>query len=295
MALKTMISDMMRIPIAEITNISVVKKGMTNRSFLFSYGGAEYILRIPGEGTESLIDRKKEAAVYAVLKDSDICDHVVCFHPETGYKISKYYRNARVCDAQNFAEVKQCMDFLRIFHQKKFWVPHTFDLWERIDYYESLWTGETIYQDYKAIKSKVRQLKKFIITDKREYCLCHIDAVPDNFLLTGKEVHLIDWEYAGMQDPHVDIAMFGIYSFYDRQQMDKLIDFYFQGNCPEQVRIKIYCYVAICGLLWSNWCEYKRMSGVAFGEYAMRQYQYAKEYFEIVKNITGIRTTGADE
>ena len=55
------------------------------------------------------------------------------------------------------------------------------------------------------------------------------------------------------------------------------------------MRIKIYCYIAICGLLWSNWCEYKRMCGVEFGEYPAKQYQYAKEYFDIVKSEIGIR------
>ena len=39
----------------EITDITVLKKGMTNRSFLFSSKGKKYIMRIPGEGTEQLI------------------------------------------------------------------------------------------------------------------------------------------------------------------------------------------------------------------------------------------------
>ena len=107
--------------------------------------------------------------------------------------------------------------------------------------------------------------------------------MPDNFLFTADgQVRLIDWEYAGMQDPHVDIAMFCIYALYDREGVDRLIDLYFEGNCPRQTRIKIYCYIAACGLLWSNWCEYKRSLGVEFGEYSLRQYRYAKEYYRIV-------------
>ena len=35
-----------------------------------------------------------------------------------------------------------------------------------------------------------------------------------------EEIRLIDWEYAGMQDPHVDIAMFCIYSLYKKEQVD---------------------------------------------------------------------------
>ena len=94
---------------------------------------------------------------------------------------------------------------------------------------------------------------------------------------------MIDWEYAGMADPHIDIAMFAIYSFYNKEQIDHLIDLYFDYHCTEDNRIKIYCYVAACGFLWSNWCEYKNLLGVDFGEYSLRQYRYAKDYYTIVQ------------
>ena len=118
--------------------------------------------------------------------------------------------------------------------------------------------------------------------------MAHIDAVPDNFLFMTDErgeedIRMIDWEYAGMQDPHIDIAMFCIYSFYDKEQVDHLINLYFKEGCERMIRIKIYCYIAACGLLWSNWCEYKRELGVEFGEYSLRQYRYAKEYYRIVR------------
>ena len=36
-------------------------------------------------------------------------------------------------------------------------------------------------------------------------------------------INLIDWEYAGMHDPHIDIAMFSIYSLYNKKQIDSFI------------------------------------------------------------------------
>lgn len=90
-----------------------------------------------------------------------------------------------------------------------------------------------------------------------------------------------------MQDPHIDIAMFAIYSMYDKKSIDRIIDIYFNYNCEANVRIKIYAYIACCGLLWSNWCEYKLLVGVEFGEYAMKQYRYAKDYYKIVKTMLG--------
>lgn len=88
-----------------------------------------------------------------------------------------------------------------------------------------------------------------------------------------------------MQDPHIDIAMFAIYALYDRKQIDHLIDLYFENQCQEETRLKIYSYIASCGLLWSNWCEYKRKLGVDFGEYSICQYQYAKDYYKVVKDF----------
>ena len=86
-----------------------------------------------------------------------------------------------------------------------------------------------------------------------------------------------------MQDPHIDIAMFCIYAMYDKNKIDKVIDLYFENKCNIYDRIKIYCYISVCGLLWSNWCEYKQSLGIDFGEYSIRQYRYAKEYYRIVK------------
>ena len=48
------------------------------------------------------------------------------------------------------------------------------------------------------------------------------------------------------------------------------------------VRKSVLIYETII-LLWSNWCDYKRNLGVEFGEYSLRQYRYAKEYYRIVK------------
>ena len=276
----------------EVTNITVLKKGMTNRSFLFSCKDKKYIMRIPGEGTDQLINRRQEAAVYQTIAGRRICDEIAYINPENGYKITEYLDGARVCDAEKEEDLQKCMKKLREFHGQKLRVDHSFDLFGQMEYYESLWEGTpSAYKDYEKTKAHVLQLKDYIEANAGEWVLTHIDAVPDNFLFVeenGKEeIRLIDWEYAGMQDPHVDIAMFCIYSLYKKEQVDHLIDLYFEGNCDDRTRIKIYCYIAVCGLLWSNWCEYKRKLGVEFGEYSLRQYRYAKDYYKIVQQELG--------
>lgn len=282
----TVIAKKMEVATDEIVNISVLKKGMTNRSFLFSCKGNKYIMRIPGEGTDQLINRKQESQVYAMLSGKGICDDPIYVNPDNGYKITKFLENIRVCNPLDVKDLTKCMILLKKFHEMKLKVDHEFDIFGQMEFYEKLWNGKpSAYKDYEKTKSNVLQLKTYIDCHVSEKVLTHIDAVPDNFLFydrgNGEELQLADWEYAGMQDPHVDIAMFSIYSFYDRKQIDRLISMYFDGNCQKEMRIKIYCYVAVCGLLWSNWCEYKSSLGIEFGEYSLRQYQYAKDYFKI--------------
>lgn len=278
-----------------IVDITVLKKGMTNRSFLFTVHGEKYIMRIPGEGTDQLINRAQEAEVFKTISGHGLCDDPVYINPENGYKITKFLNGVRVCDADNVEDLKKCMDKLRSFHQMKLTVDHAFDIFGQIEFYENLWNGQpSAYKDYRQTKENVLRLQAFIDRAEKDRCLTHIDAVPDNFLFyqteNGEALQLTDWEYAGMQDPHVDIAMFCIYSLYNKKQVDRLIDIYFEGACKRETRAKIYAYIAACGLLWSNWCEFKRNLGVEFGEYSLRQYRYAKDYYRYaVKEIEEVQ------
>ncbi|MCR4752420.1 MAG: NTP transferase domain-containing protein [Eubacterium sp.] len=276
----------------DINEIEVLKKGMTNRSFVFSVWGQRYIMRIPGEGTDHLINRKQEAEVFRTISGLGLCDDPVYINPENGYKITRYLEHVRVCDTNRKEDLVRCMHTLRAFHDLHLRVPHSFDLFGQIGFYETLWEGNpSVYRDYACVKEQVFRLKGFIDSQEKEWTLTHIDAVCDNFLFYKPEdeeeerLQLTDWEYAGMQDPHVDIAMFCIYSLFDKKQCDALIDLYFSGSCEDSVRAKIYCYIAACGLLWSNWCEYKRQLGVEFGEYSLRQYRYAKDFYKYAMQL----------
>lgn len=285
----TEIVSALKVDMNEITDIAAQKKGMTNNSFMFSCRGKRYIIRIPGAGTERLINRQNECNVYRAINGQKISDDVIYMNPVNGYKITEFLEGARNCDPFDPTDLKLCMKKLRQFHGMELAVDHEFNIWEQIDFYESLWEGKpSVYRDYCATKENVLSLRDYVDAHASKKVLTHIDAVPDNFLFveqsdSTQEIRLIDWEYAGMQDPHVDIAMFCIYAMYDRNRVDQLIDIYFENNCTREDRIKIYCYIAMCGLLWSNWCEFKRHLGIEFGEYSLRQYRYAKDYYRIVQ------------
>ena len=206
------IADIFNVKSMDIKNIKILKKGMTNRSFLFTCKDKKYIMRIPGEGTDKLIDRKKEADVYNAIKGKGLCDDPIYLNPKNGYKITKYLEGVRNCDKRNIDDLKCCMKKLREFHNMPLSVSYEFNIWKQIDFYESLWGNETSnFRDYDMTKKNVFSLKSYIDKSKKHIGLTHIDAVPDNFLFykdkNGKEMlQLTDWEYSANQDKHVDIA-----------------------------------------------------------------------------------------
>lgn len=279
------IEDILKVNKKYIHNIHTLKKGMTNRSFIFTVNNKRYIMRIPGEGTDKLIDRKEEYDVYQRVKKEPYTEKILYLNPDSGYKISEFLEDTRNSDANNIQDVKKSMSVLRKFHNQNYQVDHTFDLWKQIDFYESLRKTASTYRDYEEIKDRVLKLKPFIEDNVTKWSLCHIDANYDNFLIDqNNNVFLIDWEYAGMQDPDLDIAMYAIYAGYTKEKIDQLINIYYENKVSNNLRYKIYAYVAVGGLLWSNWCEYKQSLGLDFGEYSLAQYRYAKEYSKLVLN-----------
>ena len=200
-------------------------------------------------------------------------------NPQNGYKLTQFIENSRNCNPNDWDDVQKSMQLLREMHDSHLKVSHSFDLRQQIEMYEHLRNASSAYRDYEEVKARVEQLLSVVEQMDKDWTLCHIDANADNFVFDSDgKIFLIDWEYAGMQDPHIDIAMFAIYSMYNQKQIDHLISLYFEGKVNPEIKKKIYAYIAICGLLWSNWCEYKQSLGLDFGEYSLAQYRYAKEY-----------------
>ena len=76
------------------------------------------------------------------------------------------------------------MKLLKNFHAMKLKVPHEFNIFDKIEFYEQLWAGKpSVYKDYKKTKANVFSLKSYINSHVLEKILTHIDTTPDNFLL----------------------------------------------------------------------------------------------------------------
>ena len=283
-----LIARVFQIPESEIQNIRCLKSGMTNQSFIFEVQNAHYICRIPGAGTEKLINRQEEHDAFEAVAPLHITETILYFDSGTGYKIAKYYEGSRNADAQSPADMAACMALLRRLHGSGIRVGHTFRFRDKISFYESLCCGRQamLFEDYREVRGWMDCLMDRLERLNRPLCLSHIDSVADNFLfLKDGSVRLIDWEYAAMHDPLIDVSMCGIYSYYTEEQMDGLLRLYLERDPSEEERFAVYAYAALGGFLWALWAVYKSMEGREFGEYTLIMYHYAKQYYRKILRL----------
>lgn len=254
---------------------------MTNSTKLIELDNKKYILRIPGKGTEKLINRHQEYEVYKTIQSFHISDEILFFDENSGVKIAKYIPDCHNCNPNDENDVRLAMQTIRHLHSLKLTVDFKFDLKEKIKYYEVL-MKRSKYRSYSQLKNEIFGMLNYTSRYKTDYCLCHIDPNQDNILINkDNEVKaLVDWEYAAMQDPLLDVAMFVIYAGYKKKQIDDTLKLY-NKDFTLIDKLKYYAYISAAGLLWSNWCEYKNQLGQYFGGiYEKSQYEYAKKYNE---------------
>jgi len=271
----------------EIRAIRPLKDGMTNMSFVFEVHGEPFVFRQPGVGTHMLINRQMEKRNYELVAPLKLTDEIIYFDGDSGVKISKYYEGARVSNPEDDNEVQKLMQLLKSIHDAGIKTEHRFDIAERINFYEGLAKelDAILFSDYEEVRKKANELLAFRQALGIPEVLCHIDYIFANVLhLPNKEIRVIDWEYSGAADPLIDIAMFSIYTYYKKEQMDVALRHYLGRNPTRREEARLYMYVALGGFLWSLWAEYKQGLGDEFGEYPLDMYRYMKDYYQLLKD-----------
>ncbi|ETP70881.1 putative choline kinase involved in LPS biosynthesis, partial [Lachnospiraceae bacterium JC7] len=264
-----------------------------------------YICRIPGPGTEKLINRKQEGEVYKAVTALGITEELVYFNSENGYKISRYYNGARNADYGKPEELSACMTLLKKLHNSGLKLNHEFDFGKELTGYEKDIkdvNAQIPFEDYPLVRMQVSEIMDWLSSLNRPKTIAHIDSVKDNFIFTDEGLRMIDWEYAGMADPLVDLAMAAIYSYMSYDEVKELIKVY--AEAPSEVCddggialealseddafAVVTAYMGMGGLLWSLWGVYKMALGESFGDYTLKMYRYFKDSYKILRKLEKI-------
>jgi thiamine kinase-like enzyme/choline kinase/predicted transcriptional regulator len=283
--------------IVEALNVSeneigdiVPSGGMTNKNYKVSIKNKNYVLRVPGAGTEEMISRPDEKINASLAHELGLDTKVLYFDEKTGIKIAEFIEEAETLNgmtAKREDNMKLTTDILKKLHCSDIALSSRFDVFEKIEHYEKLLKAANgkNFSDYDVIKNKVMGLKDLLQQLDMQLLPCHNDTVPENFI-KGKSgrIYLIDWEYSGMNDPMWDLAAHSLECSFSEDDEELFLRLYF-GNMPEEKYIKRILIHKICqDFLWSIWTNIKEAKGDDFGTYGIDRYNRAKRNLEKIYN-----------
>ena len=267
-----------------VVKIERTKEGFTNHTYLVHLKNDEkVIIRVAGEGTEEYIDRKAENYNCCQMGFLGISPKVIYCNEETGIKLSEYIDNAETFTPRTAKLEENIALTAAILHDL-----HTSDIvWEnRFDgfdestrYEELLGDASRMYDGFTSLKRKVYALLRPRLYELGyEQKPCHNDLVAANLVknsLTGR-LYLIDWEYAGTNDPMFDVAALFLENEFSPEDEELFFRYYFGEQPTDAVREKILIFKILQDYLWSIWTVLKESRGDDFGSYGIDRFTRAQ-------------------
>lgn len=262
--------------------------GMSNKNFLIDFEEKRYVLRVPGNGSEGMVERINEKFNAIEACKLGVNPNIIFFDTETGIKLADYIENAETLNA---ATIQRCDNMCKIaqiyktVHNSHIRLKNEFNIFREIEKYDVLisMSGAKMYDGWENVRPKVMALESYLNILGVDLKPCHNDALYENFIKAKDgTIYLIDWEYSGMNDPMADFAALFIEAGFKEENKDYILRRYFEGFVPPEVESKILCYQILWDYLWAQWTVIKEAGGDDFGMYGQDRYSRA------VKNLQKI-------
>lgn len=278
-------------PDVDVTNAVLTKMGgMSNKNYRVDIDGKSYVLRVPGNGSEGMVERKNEEFNALEACKLGVNPPILYFDNITGIKLAVYLENAETLNAatiQRHDNMRQIAEIYRKVHNSRRRFKNEFNIFNEIEKYETLMekSKAKMYDGWKLVKSRIKDLETYINELGVDLKPCHNDALFDNFIKASDgKVYLIDWEYSGMNDPMADFAALFLEAGFNKENENYILNKYFDSDIPENTREKILCYQILWDCLWALWTVIKEANGDDFGSYGIDRFNRAIENLKHIKN-----------
>ncbi len=188
--------------------LNPIPGGLTNLNLLIETGsGEKFVARLPGKDTGLFgINRQTEHTISRLAWEIGIAPEPVAFLAEHEILVTRFVEGVTI-ETDNPATIRSVAKLLHRLHSAPE-VPGTFDLPSVIDDYIS--TAKRFNVTLPGQLGEALQFSEKISNTighcPRQSAPCHNDLIAANFLQDKNQLYLLDWEYAGMGDPYVDLG-----------------------------------------------------------------------------------------
>lgn len=176
--------------------------GRTNKTFLVAAGNFQAVVRINSPVSSKLgIDRQREAEILGLLQSTGLVPKVYFINDEVlvsefieGECLNnKSLRNTHIMESLSAA--------LRLVQSVKMPDERPRNYLEYCQNYLARLNSDVVSA---SVKEQIETAALEVDTEDWEPVICHHDMVPENIIVNGRGLFIIDWEYAALGHPRLD-------------------------------------------------------------------------------------------
>ena len=240
--------------------------GLTNINYLVDTGSERVVVRLPGAGTSEYIDRAAEAVAARSAAIARVNAELLFFDASDGLMVTRFVDGAVTMNTERFRDlgaVARAGQAFRRLHTTATPFANDFALFAMIDDYKRLLAdkGATLPDGYADAEVQAAATRRALQATARPLVPSHCDPLCENFLDTGATMVIIDYEYAGNNDPMWDLGDLSVEGCFGPEQDAALLHAYFDAEPPAHEVARMVAYKAMCDLLWTLWGVIQHANG----------------------------------
>ena len=261
--------------------------GMSNYTYVVETRGKRYTYRVPGKFAEKFVDRVEEWDNIQEVNRLGLNNATSYVEIISGEKLAEYVDGTILSDTDVVSYNQLSVAALKKIHNSdlKF---KDYNAFKRLDDYERYCRemGFTHPKEYIALRQKLNEMQRAHADVKK--VPCHCDYQPTNLVLSGDKLYVLDWEFAGMNDPFYDIACYGNAGF---DKALSLLEAYVEHTPTREELQRLYFHRSFQCLQWYNVAIFKDRVGLSrdlnmdFNEVAAFFFNMAKDLANEYDNL----------
>jgi thiamine kinase-like enzyme len=230
---------------------------LTNASYKIINNGDAYVLRLPGKDTSDYIDRDAEEHNTRITAAAGVSAEVLYFDTKDGTMLSRFIEGATtngngfirspVAPSRAALVFRRVHSFGQVFRSR-------FNVFSMIDNYLDILSKLGMpLEAYYEVEQEVAEVRRALEASPVPLAPCHNDPWPGNFVDTGRDLYLIDWEFSGMNDPMWDLGDLSVEAGFGPDQDRMMMEVYCDGPVPPALYSRLALYKVMSDLLWALW------------------------------------------
>ncbi|MDO4743006.1 MAG: NTP transferase domain-containing protein [bacterium] len=266
----------------KIRDINPIPQGMTNKSFSFTVDGQKYVYRNPCNNTIGYIDRKREKFALNIAKELGLDNSYIYEDEVSGWKISHYIEVSEPFKFGNQRHMNLLCKHLRSLHNSGIKCNSEFDYFVEADkLIERLKILDiNTSEDIVAIRERVKKVNDNLSADCWPVQLSHNDIYEPNLLISGDQLNIIDWEYAGDTDIGYDLCKLFAVEDLPLEKIDDSLSVYYNRKPTHSEKKHIVGCAAVNYYYWYVWAVYQSRSGNECSDCQFLWYNKMNKYLD---------------